>query len=309
MPSDRKVFLSSTIRDLKEYREAAIEAINGLDGYKCIAMEKMGANPKKPDEICASVVGECDLFVGIIGHLYGSCPDRESKSYVEIEYDKAIDANIPCLIFFAANDFPISEKLIEKDEWRKRQGDFRKKLSKNVIRAEFSSPQDLAMKIIQAICNYEKKMSSKKPVKNPNFKPKLFGDIEMKDMTKIYDIDDLNPEDFTIKITVPQGFTIIGTNNIIKFNDWLSNPIGIGNDPASREYPLKGEILPHVLGIVVEIWIKTDDWYPQCKCFVDADGKFSGSIWLHRSLPPAIFRFDILNNGGKRLKRIDTRVD
>jgi hypothetical protein len=37
------VFLSSTGADLREYREAALLAMQKLDGWKCVRMEDFGA--------------------------------------------------------------------------------------------------------------------------------------------------------------------------------------------------------------------------------------------------------------------------
>jgi len=118
-----------------------------------------------------------------------------------------------------------------------------------------------------------------------------------------------SPEDLKIKITVPQGFNILGSNKFLTFPDWLSNPIGKGDGPGVNEYPIKGEVIPHVLGLVVEIKIQTNQWWPQSKCFVQSDGTFSGSVWLHRALGSATFRFDILNTAdGRRLNRFDVYV-
>jgi hypothetical protein len=39
-----KAFLSSTSKDLEPYRQRAKEAINGIDGYHCVAMENFGAH-------------------------------------------------------------------------------------------------------------------------------------------------------------------------------------------------------------------------------------------------------------------------
>lgn len=81
---DKSVFLSSTAKDLKEYREAAYRAIEGLDGYHCVRMEDFGARDDISEDFCLSRVEECDLFVGIVGHLYGSCPNIREKSYAEL---------------------------------------------------------------------------------------------------------------------------------------------------------------------------------------------------------------------------------
>ena len=149
----KKVFLSSTARDLQEYREAAYKAIEGLDGYHCVRMEDFGASYQDANEFCAAKVAECDLFVGIVGHLYGGYPKGSETSYTEREYNTAAGASIPILIFVAPEDFPINAKLIESDDKRARQKSFRERVNKERISADFSSPDNLAWKITQVIQN------------------------------------------------------------------------------------------------------------------------------------------------------------
>ena len=153
----KKVFLSSTARDLKEYRDAAYKAIEGLDGYHCVRMEDFGARDDGSDEFCRTKVGECDLFVGIVGHLYGSCPEGSEKSYTEREYVASVDTKIPRLMFVAPDSVRPLPSLRERDEIWKKQQAFRGRVSKDRIRAEFTSPENLATKITQAIRNWEHK--------------------------------------------------------------------------------------------------------------------------------------------------------
>lgn len=152
----KKVFLSSTARDLKEYREAAYRAIEGLDGYHCVRMEDFGAQDDGSDEFCRSKVDECDLFVGIVGHLYGSCPDGCEKSYTEREYDAAVGADISRLMFVATDAVSLPPSLREFDEIYGKQQVFRKRVDSERIRDSFESPQDLSGKIRQAIHNWER---------------------------------------------------------------------------------------------------------------------------------------------------------
>ena len=46
-----KVFLGSTFRDLKGHRQAVRDAINRLDGCKCIALEDFGSRRGQPKEV------------------------------------------------------------------------------------------------------------------------------------------------------------------------------------------------------------------------------------------------------------------
>lgn len=88
-----KVFISSTSKDLREYREAAIQATIVLRNMP-IAMEFFAATEKSPYEECMKRVDEADVVVLIRGHRYGWVPSVAEggdgkKSITELEYDRA----------------------------------------------------------------------------------------------------------------------------------------------------------------------------------------------------------------------------
>lgn len=151
----KQIFLSSTSKDLAKHRAAVIEAIERLNGYHCVRMEAFGARDRDADSFCRAKVQECDLFVGIVGHLHGSCPPNSAQSYTEREFEAAIAANKPRLMFIAPEDFSFPANLIEPDEPRKKQREFRQRASQGRIRDTFSSPEDLTMRVAQAIHNWE----------------------------------------------------------------------------------------------------------------------------------------------------------
>jgi hypothetical protein len=66
------VFVSSVAVGLEPYCDAVHEAINCLDGYKSIRMEDFGAKNDAPLSVCLAKLYECEIFVGIVGHRYGS---------------------------------------------------------------------------------------------------------------------------------------------------------------------------------------------------------------------------------------------
>jgi hypothetical protein len=140
---------------LAKHREVVIEAIEGLDGYHCVRMETFGARDRETDDFCRAKVAECDVFVGIVGHLHGSCPEGSGQSYTEREHDAAVAANKPRLMFIAPEDFPLPVNLIEPDEKRQKQRAFRERVSRERIRDSFTSPEDLARRVVQAIRNWE----------------------------------------------------------------------------------------------------------------------------------------------------------
>src|SRR5262245_17859737 len=95
------VFLSSTSRDLTAYREAVHRAIDGLPGFQLVKMEDFGARDTSAKDLCARLVQECDLFVGLMGHYYGSCPPGEPPSFTELECRTATAAGLSRLMFVA----------------------------------------------------------------------------------------------------------------------------------------------------------------------------------------------------------------
>jgi tetratricopeptide (TPR) repeat protein len=156
----KTVFLSSTGKDLAAHRKAAGDAINKLDGYKCIRMEDFGARNAMADDFCQAKVKECDVFVGILGHCYGSSPKGSEQSYTEQEYDAAVATGKPRLMFLAREDFPLPPNLREPDERWDKQRAFRDRVNTEQIRDTFSSPEDLARGVVQAIGNWERQQAA-----------------------------------------------------------------------------------------------------------------------------------------------------
>lgn len=148
------IFLSSTSKDLTQCREAAFRAIEGLHGYHCVRMEDFGSIDEAPDDFCRAKVSECDVFVCMAGPLYGS-RNPAGLSYTEREFDAAVDHKKPCLVFMTAEDYPLASNLIEDDEVRKCQAVFREKVCKGRIVTRFSTPDQVSVKVVQAIRNWE----------------------------------------------------------------------------------------------------------------------------------------------------------
>lgn len=149
------VFLSSTCRDLGPFRDAAYRAIEGLQGYHCVRMEDFGARDWDADEFCRARIAECDVFVCLIGHLYGSRPPGGSTSYTEREYDVAVKTGLPRLLFVAHDDLPVCADLREPEELWCRQERFRKRAQQDRIAGMFAAPDQLAAQVVTALRNLE----------------------------------------------------------------------------------------------------------------------------------------------------------
>jgi hypothetical protein len=148
-----KVFLSSIGRDLKVHRQAAFDAIQRLEEMKCVRMEDFRGPAVPIEDFDAQKVADCDLFVIILGHLHGTCPNGSEKSYAELEYEAAVGLKKPIFLFLAPEDFPLAATLIEDDAKRARQRALRDRAA-GLIRNSFTSPDDLAAGIVQVIHNW-----------------------------------------------------------------------------------------------------------------------------------------------------------
>jgi HAMP domain-containing protein len=146
-----RVFLSSTSRDLAEYREAVHRAIDGLPGFQLVKMEDFGARDTSAKDLCARVVRDCDLFVGLTGHYYGSCPPNEPVSFAELEYRTATAANLSRLMFVATDDFAIPASLRESDASFERQQAFRREVMTELVVGALDSPEKVASAVTRAL--------------------------------------------------------------------------------------------------------------------------------------------------------------
>jgi hypothetical protein len=80
-----KVFISSTYKDLIDYRTAAIRAVEGTN-YQASKMEVFGARPDEPFDACLKEVEQSELFIGIYALRYGFIPEGADISITEMEY-------------------------------------------------------------------------------------------------------------------------------------------------------------------------------------------------------------------------------
>jgi hypothetical protein len=97
-----KVFVSSTYEDLKDYRNECIRVLDRLRDeldIDCVGMETFGADDSPPKEYCLRRVQDSDMYVGIFGMRYGSIDEETGASITELEYRKAEEKRLPCLIY------------------------------------------------------------------------------------------------------------------------------------------------------------------------------------------------------------------
>lgn len=111
MPSKKKlqVFVSSTYLDLREERQAAVEAILKA-GHIPAGMELFTAGSDSQLDTIQRWIDESDVYMLILGGRYGSIDSKTALSYTELEYDYAVSKDIPVFAVVIA-DSAIDEKV------------------------------------------------------------------------------------------------------------------------------------------------------------------------------------------------------
>src|SRR5262245_56889417 len=121
----RRVFISSTAVDLPEYRQAAIHACQRV-GFVPLCMEEFPPDPRDAVAVCLSRVDEADAHLGIYAHRYGFVPEGSDVSLTEMEYDRALERDLPVLLFAVDEDHPWLPKAIEKGPGAERLEQFKR---------------------------------------------------------------------------------------------------------------------------------------------------------------------------------------
>ena len=140
-----KIFVSSTYVDLIEYRKAVERAINQLQEQH-VMMEYFGSRPQEPKTAALAEVQQCDLFVGVYAHRYGTVPDGETKSVTELEFELAQKLSKPIFAYRVGEDQPWLTRMIERGEGEKKLAEFLKHVDK-LLRSEFTTPDDLRARV------------------------------------------------------------------------------------------------------------------------------------------------------------------
>jgi Domain of unknown function (DUF4062) len=95
LPQKRlQIFVSSTFLDLKEERQAAVEAILKA-GHIPAGMKLFTAGDESQMTVIKKWIDESDIYLLILGGRYGSIEPKSGKSYTHIEYEYASDSNKP----------------------------------------------------------------------------------------------------------------------------------------------------------------------------------------------------------------------
>lgn len=278
-----RIFISSTYADLIEFRSAVYKAIRKM-GLDAIAMEDSVSSNEYSLEKCLFDVENSDIYVGIIAWSYGSIPaigNPSGKSITELEYLKAREMGIPCLIFLLDKEALWRPSSMDSNTNKGEEGRlikrFRAELEKNHTVTYFSTRDELASRVAISIQKYQNNsLESICPVPTIKQADKLFQQLgNLLCQHQWHAADELTAK-LLLKITQKEEKGWLGAEDILK----------ISTSDIIRISDLWAEHSCHQFGFYVqeEIWFslhsnnRTNKIYP---IFADYVGwrDFQGT-WL-----------------------------
>jgi hypothetical protein len=136
----KKIYISSTKKDLYDYQEAVKEVLEDLkEQYSEI--EYRISNDKDNIKKRISEIDKCDLFIGIYAWNYGYIPIDEKLSITESEYNYVNEKSISSFCYVIDREYPWKISLVEFETYDKLKK-FREKVL-NFHKEKFRSPDHL----------------------------------------------------------------------------------------------------------------------------------------------------------------------
>jgi hypothetical protein len=156
-----QVFVSSTYADLKDERQAAVEAILSTRHIPA-GMELFAAGDESQMKVIRRWIDESDVFLLILGGRYGSIEPASGKSYIHLEYEYAQEQGKP---FFAV---VVDEDYLRKERVKERGADvletdnpqklrmFRAEVLTKIVRS-WSNPLEIKLAIHETLNEFSQR--------------------------------------------------------------------------------------------------------------------------------------------------------
>lgn len=183
----KKVYVSSTRFDLKQYREKVSLVLRGM-GCEDVAMEYYVAEHRRPVAKCLADVAGCDLYVGIFAWRYGWVPEKynpDRLSITEMEYRQALKTGKPCLIFLLSDEASWPLRFVDGD--RSRIEKLRAELSEqHATGPHFETVDELGRLVAEAIHKWLPADGDRRDIHH-NLPPPNFGKLigRKRDMKRV----------------------------------------------------------------------------------------------------------------------------
>ena len=143
-----KAFISSTSKDLADYRQASYEVCNrlqiapiGMEQFESMGLGATAGSKRKLDE--------ADVYVGIIANRYGYVEDGYDKSVTELEFDYAETRGLERLCFVADD----AANLPEYPDNQDKLAAFKARVD-TLIRNSFTQPWEFKYKLYDSLLKW-----------------------------------------------------------------------------------------------------------------------------------------------------------
>ncbi|CCX68102.1 DUF4062 domain-containing protein [Prevotella sp. CAG:255] len=146
MDKKYQVFVSSTYQDLIEERQKVIEALISKNCFP-VGMEYFPAASEEQFAVIKKLIDRCDYYILILGGRYGSIEPKTGKSYTQLEYEYALNNNIPVAAFYHKAIGDLSYDKVEQTDEGKHKYDEFKKLVQNNLCKSWGEAYELAFKV------------------------------------------------------------------------------------------------------------------------------------------------------------------
>ena len=121
--------------------------------------KSFGARDEEPTKASLDELDKCAVLVGIYAYRYGTVPKGSKVSVTEQEYLHAMSKKIPVLVFVVDESHPWTPKSMDKSLTK--INNFKSKATTEHTPEYFTSPDNLASKVLSSIGRIPRKANSK----------------------------------------------------------------------------------------------------------------------------------------------------
>ena len=150
MSTPLAVMISSTARDLPDFREQVREACLRAEMLPKM-MEHLPASDADAIEASLKMVDKADVYVGLFAHRYGYVPKGHDISITQMEYERAVERGIPSLVFIIDEDVAVLIKNVDEGEKKQKLNALKEHLKAKSVVGFFKNPDHLHSQVLHSL--------------------------------------------------------------------------------------------------------------------------------------------------------------
>lgn len=154
------MFISSTFEDLKEERQAAVEAVLRA-GHIPAGMELFAAGSESQWETIKEWIEASDVYLLILGGRYGTLKGKTGVSYTAHEYQYAVDLDKPLFSVVIHQEY-LDQKVLTDGQrvlemkCQQQYEEFKDRVTNKTVRF-FKSDTELKLAIVETLIDFQRR--------------------------------------------------------------------------------------------------------------------------------------------------------